>query len=51
MDHGEIEWDGMDYIDLVQSKDHWRALMNTVMNICVPSNGGKFLNSCRTGGF
>jgi hypothetical protein len=28
----EIEWDGMDWIDLAQ----WRALMNRVMNLLVP---------------
>jgi hypothetical protein len=28
----EIEWDGMDWIDLAQDWDQWRALVNTVMN-------------------
>jgi hypothetical protein len=32
----EIEWDGMDWIDLAQDRDQWRALVNTVMNILVP---------------
>jgi hypothetical protein len=32
----EIGWDGMDWIDLVQDRDHWRALVNTVMNLRVP---------------
>jgi hypothetical protein len=32
----EIEWDGMDYIDLAQDRDQWRALVNTVMNLRVP---------------
>jgi hypothetical protein len=27
----EIEWDGMDWIDLAQDRDQWRALVNTVM--------------------
>jgi hypothetical protein len=27
----EIGWDGMDCIDLVQDRDHWRALVNAVM--------------------
>jgi hypothetical protein len=26
-----IGWDGMDWIDLAQDRDHWRALVNTVM--------------------
>jgi hypothetical protein len=32
----EIGWDGMDWIDLAQDRDRWRALVNTVMNIRVP---------------
>jgi hypothetical protein len=33
---GEIEWNGMDWIDLAQGKEQWRALVNTVMNLRVP---------------
>jgi hypothetical protein len=29
-------WDGMDWIDLVQERDQWRALVNTAMNLRVP---------------
>jgi hypothetical protein len=47
----EIGWDGMDSIDLAQDRDQWRALVNMVMNLPVPSNVGKFLSSCATGGF
>jgi hypothetical protein len=32
MDLREIGWDGMDWIDLAQDRDQWRALVNTVMN-------------------
>jgi hypothetical protein len=32
----EIGWDGVDWIDLAQDWDQWRALMNTVMNLRVP---------------
>jgi hypothetical protein len=32
----EIGWDGMDWIDLTQDRDQWRALVNTVMNLQVP---------------
>jgi hypothetical protein len=28
----EVRWDGMDWIDLAQDRDQWRALVNTVMN-------------------
>jgi hypothetical protein len=36
MDLREIGWDGMDWIDLAQERDQWRALVNTVMNLWVP---------------
>jgi hypothetical protein len=29
-------WSGMDYIDLAEDRDQWRALVNTVMNLRVP---------------
>jgi hypothetical protein len=32
----EIGWDGIDWIDLAQDRDHWKAFVNTVMNIRVP---------------
>jgi hypothetical protein len=32
----EIGWGGMDWIDLPQVRDQWRALVKTVMNIRVP---------------
>jgi hypothetical protein len=31
-----IEWGGMDWINLAEDKDQWRALVNTVMNLQVP---------------
>jgi hypothetical protein len=36
MDLREIAWDGMDWIELAQGRDQWRALVNTVMNLRVP---------------
>jgi hypothetical protein len=36
MDLREIGWNGMEWIDLAQDRDQWKALMNTVMNIRVP---------------
>jgi hypothetical protein len=35
MDLEDIEWGGMDCIDLAQDRDQWRALVNTVMNLRV----------------
>jgi hypothetical protein len=31
IDLREIGWDGMDWIDLAQDRDQWRALVNTVL--------------------
>jgi hypothetical protein len=36
MDLREMEWGGMDWIDLAQDRDQFRALINTVMNLRVP---------------
>jgi hypothetical protein len=36
MDLRERRWDGMDWIDLAQDRDQWKALLNTVMNLRVP---------------
>jgi hypothetical protein len=36
MDIREIRRDDMDWIDLAQDRDQWRALVNAVMNLRVP---------------
>jgi hypothetical protein len=36
MDLREIGWDDVDWIDLAQDRDQWKALVSTVMNLRVP---------------
>jgi hypothetical protein len=35
MDLREMDWGGVDWIDLTQDRDHWRDLVNMVMNLRV----------------
>jgi hypothetical protein len=39
MDLREVEWDGVNWIDVAHARDQWRALVNTL-------NAGKFLSGC-----
>jgi hypothetical protein len=36
MDLREIERDGMNWIDMAQIRDQWKAFVNTVLNFRVP---------------
>ena len=45
MDLKEIGCGGMDWIDLAQDRDRYRALVKAIMNFQVPYNVGNFLTS------
>jgi hypothetical protein len=51
MDLRETVRSGMDWVDLAQGRDQWEVLVNTVMNLRVPRNAGKFLSSCTISSF
>jgi hypothetical protein len=36
MDIRKIGWDGVDWIDMAQDRDQWRALLNMALNLRVP---------------
>jgi hypothetical protein len=36
MDLREIGWDEVDWIDMAQDRDQWRALVNKVLNLRIP---------------
>jgi hypothetical protein len=51
IDLREIGWNGMYWLDLTQDRDQRGALVNTVMNLQVRYNAGKFLSGWPIGSF
>jgi hypothetical protein len=41
----EIWMEGVDWIDLADDRDRWRALVNNAMNLWVPQKAGSLLAS------
>jgi hypothetical protein len=41
----EVEWGGIDWIDMARDMDMWQAVVSSVINLRVPKNTGNFLSS------
>jgi hypothetical protein len=41
----------MNWIDLAEDRDQWRAFVYTVINLMVPKHAGNFLSGCTIGSF
>jgi hypothetical protein len=44
MELREVEWEGVDWMHQAQGRNQWYALMDTVMNLCIPQKAGNFLS-------
>jgi hypothetical protein len=45
VDLQEVGSEGMDWIDLAQDRDRWRAVVKAVMSLRILQNAGNFLTS------
>jgi hypothetical protein len=43
MDLQDVGWEGMDWIDVAQDRDRWRAVINDAMNLRDPYHAGNLL--------
>jgi hypothetical protein len=50
LDLRDIVWGGIDWIDLAQDRDRWRALVNTMLHLRVSENVRMLMSSWTTGG-
>jgi hypothetical protein len=50
MDLGEVGWGYVDWIGLAKDRNRWRALVNSVLNLRVPSNAGKLSSGLTSSG-
>jgi hypothetical protein len=46
----EVRWRVVNWTDLAQNRDRWRALVNEVMNLRIPLNARSFLGMRGPGG-
>jgi hypothetical protein len=51
MDIGEVGWSDVDWLGLAKDRNRWRALVNSVLNLRVPSNAGKLSSVLTSIGF
>jgi hypothetical protein len=50
MDLGGVGWGEVDWIVLAQDRNRWRVLVNSVLNLRVPSNDGKLSSGLTSSG-